>query len=133
MLKQAERRNTYYDILKIDPSATDLEIREAYLALAKIYHPDTNPGNKKIAALRFRLINEAYAAIKNETNRQHYNRLMASNVAAKPRGFHLQADNDNKSSDKPSGLLESLFSFLKSTTKSVEPLTVGSVSQPKER
>ena len=33
--------NTHYALLKIDPSASVKQIRQAYRELSKLYHPDT--------------------------------------------------------------------------------------------
>ncbi|MFM8316391.1 MAG: DnaJ domain-containing protein, partial [Deltaproteobacteria bacterium] len=35
-----------YEVLGIKKSATDAEIRKAFLKLAKKYHPDVNPNDK---------------------------------------------------------------------------------------
>jgi len=40
MLKEFDRPNTYYEILGIMPEANPKEIKNAYLELAKLYHPD---------------------------------------------------------------------------------------------
>lgn len=45
-----------FSILEIPPSSSQKDIREAYLKLAKIYHPDKNPENIE----KFKLIQQAY-------------------------------------------------------------------------
>lgn len=49
---------TYHDILGVEPGATQEEIKRAFRALAKKYHPDVNDAPN--AAAMFRLISEAY-------------------------------------------------------------------------
>lgn len=51
-----------YEVLGVSPSASDDEIKSAYRALAKKYHPDANPGSE-YAAEKMREINAAYDKI----------------------------------------------------------------------
>ena len=53
-----------YKILGVSPGASDEEIKRAYRALAKKYHPDRNPGDAE-AAKKMQQINAAYEQIKN--------------------------------------------------------------------
>lgn len=94
MFIDKKSNGSYYDVLMVDPRASDLEIKQAYQKLYDIYHPEKTSMNKRIAALRFRLINEAYAALRCEAGRARYNRLLLTR-AGKPRGLNLAADNDN--------------------------------------
>ena len=51
-----------YRILGDSPQATDEEIKKAYRALAKKYHPDVNNGSAQAEA-RMKEVNEAYSTI----------------------------------------------------------------------
>ena len=53
-----------YKILGVSPNASDEEIKRAYRALAKKYHPDRNPGDAE-AAKKMQQVNAAYEQIKN--------------------------------------------------------------------
>ena len=53
-----------YKVLGVSPDASDEEIKRAYRALAKKYHPDRNPGDKE-AAKKMQQVNDAYEQIKN--------------------------------------------------------------------
>ena len=68
------QKKSYYDILKIPHDANDREVRDAYLSMARIYHPDNNPDKKNIALSRFKMIKEAYEVLKTEDYRKIYNR-----------------------------------------------------------
>lgn len=53
-----------YKVLGVSPDASDEEIKKAYRALAKKYHPDRNPGDAE-AARKMQQVNDAYEQIKN--------------------------------------------------------------------
>ena len=53
-----------YKVLGVSPNASDEEIKRAYRALAKKYHPDRNPGDEE-AAKKMQQVNAAYEQIKN--------------------------------------------------------------------
>ncbi len=53
-----------YQVLGVSRDASDEEIKRAYRALAKKYHPDRNPGDAE-AARKMQQVNDAYERIKN--------------------------------------------------------------------
>jgi DnaJ-class molecular chaperone len=63
--------NDPYTTLGISRGATDDEINKAYKKLAMQYHPDRNPGDK-ISEEKFKEINAARDAIKNDANIPHH-------------------------------------------------------------
>ena len=63
----------YYQVLGVKRDATDKEIRSAYRKLARQYHPDVNPGDKKAEA-RFKDINSAYEVLKDADKRKKYDK-----------------------------------------------------------
>lgn len=63
----------YYEILEVDKNASQEIIKKAYSTLAKKYHPDLQPEDKKNdAEIKFKLINEAYETLSNEESRKEY-------------------------------------------------------------
>ena len=60
-----------YELLSVNRTATDKEIKRAYLLKAKELHPDRNPGDKKSEEL-FKKVNEAYSILSDKYKRQQY-------------------------------------------------------------
>ncbi|PAB59250.1 DnaJ C-terminal domain-containing protein [Anaeromicrobium sediminis] len=64
----------YYKILGVDKGSSQSDIKSAYRKLAKKYHPDANPDNKK-AEEKFKSINEAYEVLGDEEKRKKYDQF----------------------------------------------------------
>ena len=56
----AEKRD-YYDVLGVDRTATEADIKRAYRGMARKYHPDVNRDDG--AEERFKEVNEAYEVL----------------------------------------------------------------------
>ncbi|MBI4478758.1 MAG: J domain-containing protein [Acidobacteria bacterium] len=67
-------KQDYYQMLGIGRKATQEEIRKVYRRLARKYHPDVNPGDKR-AEERFKKITEAYEVLGDAKKRQMYDRV----------------------------------------------------------
>jgi len=64
----------YYKILGVAKTASQAEIKKAYRALAKKYHPDKNKGDKT-AEEKFKDVSEAYEVLGDEEKRKQYDQL----------------------------------------------------------
>ncbi len=66
-------RLDYYKILGVGKNASDEEIKKSYRKLARQYHPDRNPGDKK-AEERFKEISQAHDVLSDPEKRKAYDR-----------------------------------------------------------
>ena len=67
-------KRDYYEVLGIERTATDQQIKSAYRKLALKYHPDRNPGDAR-AEEAFKEAAEAYAVLADEQKRGLYDRF----------------------------------------------------------
>ena len=66
-------KRDYYDVLGVDKSASDAEIKSAFRKLAKKYHPDLN--KEPDAAEKFKEVQEAYDVLGDEQKRKTYDQF----------------------------------------------------------
>jgi len=77
-----------YTLLGVSRTATEKQVRSAFLKLAKTSHPDVNPGDKK-AEERFKAISSAHDLLSDPARRARFDRgeLDASGQEVPPRGY----------------------------------------------
>lgn len=62
----------YYNVLKVNPTASEDDLKKSYRRLAMKWHPDKNPTSKKEAEAKFKQISEAYDVLSDPHKRQIY-------------------------------------------------------------
>ncbi len=70
----AEQKRDYYEVLGVPKDADDAALKKAYRILAKKYHPDANPGDKKAEAA-FKEASEAYSVLSDPDKRRKYDQF----------------------------------------------------------
>ena len=74
--------NDHYATLGLSPSASLADIKKAFRQLASIHHPDRNTDEN--APQRFRLVQEAYEILSDDTKRQAYDDNRRRNLLDSP-------------------------------------------------
>ncbi|MCO5134446.1 MAG: molecular chaperone DnaJ [Phyllobacteriaceae bacterium] len=64
----------YYELLGVERSADEKELKSAFRKMAMKYHPDRNPDDK-LAETRFKEINEAYEVLRDPQKRAAYDQF----------------------------------------------------------
>ena len=72
----------YYEILELNPSATQEEIRSAYIRLALKHHPDRNPLPNSDEV--FKQIADAYYTLSDPSRKAEYDKARVSSTQYSP-------------------------------------------------
>jgi molecular chaperone DnaJ len=67
-------KRCYYEVLEVERTANDGDVKTAFRKLAMKWHPDRNP-NDKTCETKFKEINEAYEVLKDGDKRAAYDRF----------------------------------------------------------
>lgn len=113
-----QKPQNYYEILGVDRSASNDEIRNAFRKLARETHQDMNPGSKKGDPTyeRWISVSEAYSVLSKPEKRSEYNRT--GNVTEKPNIFYT--NNEGQTEIRPT-ILRDFFRDLFPNYGKVDP------------
>lgn len=109
-------KRCYYQVLCIEKSADENQIRKAYKKLAMKWHPDRNPDNAKEAEEKFKEIGEAYACLSDKDKKLIYDKYGHDGLSAgheRTPGGHFQPGRFSGFSDfnftSARGMFDNLF------------------------
>lgn len=119
----SKSKHEFYEILRVERSANDNEIKKSYRRLAIKLHPDKNPHPR--AGEAFKLINRAFEVLSDEEKRRLYDRLgrdpddrnMSSSSATSyreagvPAGFENAFFNRRRARDPSEDIFDFLFNM----------------------
>lgn len=77
----------YYNVLGVERTASDDDIKKAYRKLAMTFHPDRNNGSSE-AEEKFKEITEAYDVLRDPDKRSMYDRYGEAGLRGGAGGFH---------------------------------------------
>ncbi|HXA93449.1 MAG TPA: molecular chaperone DnaJ [Steroidobacteraceae bacterium] len=77
----ATMKMDYYEVLQVERTASDTELKASYRRLAMQYHPDRNPNNPE-AEEKFKACSEAYQVLSDPDKRAAYDRYGHAGVGA---------------------------------------------------
>ncbi|KAK3077870.1 hypothetical protein LTS18_008927, partial [Coniosporium uncinatum] len=69
---KADAKQNYYQLLEVPPTADTEEIKRAFRKLARIYHPDRNPGKEDEFVPKFQAIQAAHEILGDPDQRAKY-------------------------------------------------------------
>src|ERR671938_527910 len=98
-------KRDYYEVLGVQKTCAEAELKSAFRKLAMKYHPDRNQGDKD-AEIKFKEINEAYQVLSDAQKRAAYDRFghaAFQNGGGGPAGF------DANFTDFMSDIFENFF------------------------
>lgn len=90
-VSEPSRSNNWYEILGLEPNATDAEIGRAFRRLAREFHPDTMVDRSSDSDARFEEIARAYEVLGHPERRADYDRSRA--VSSEGRGRRIPVRN----------------------------------------
>jgi curved DNA-binding protein CbpA len=114
MTSSSDKFTDYYDLLGIDPKADRQDVKQAYLAKIKEWHPDKNPDRAEKAEEKTKALNQAYHILGDPERRKNYDRMLRYTSG---KDFHKYI-NDEAIRDK----IDKAYPALKSALKSVRVL-----------
>ena len=93
----------YYQVLGLDHTASEAEIKKAYRDLALSFHPDKN--SEQNAHAQFQLISEAYTILSNSKTRNNFDqeRVLSSSTSKSTTTNPISPPNKKTTDETPEG------------------------------
>jgi tetratricopeptide (TPR) repeat protein len=110
-LFQLAEKTDYYQILKVERSVKTAEIKQAYYALVKRFHPDrfhqtSDSALRSRIEIAFGKITQAYETLKDDKLRASYDLRMQSNLQTNASVIQTQQPNSNTQTSSDASLIK---------------------------
>ncbi len=112
----------YYKTLDVNPTATQGQIRQAYLRLVKLFHPDTNTevaNHESIIS-----INEAYEVLGDPQRRKSYDRQLNQNYHQNYQRYRNVSQDYQKHNKRRQNVDEHLQKWINNVYKPVNKIII---------
>lgn len=103
-------KRDYYKILGVSPISTEEEVKRAYRAASKKYHPDLNPDLKLFSEEKMRELVEAYEVLSDFERRKEYEHQLHLQIRKSRRSASMVKAPKLSKFKKEQSLLERVFS-----------------------
>jgi DnaJ-domain-containing protein 1 len=84
------KSKNYFEVLGVTFETSEADIRAAYKALARKYHPDKYQGDKAFATEALQYINTAYEVLSDDSKRKEHEHSLNPNIPNSNSGIHFQ-------------------------------------------
>ena len=115
----------YYEVLGVERTASQEDIKKAYRSLAQKYHPDRSTGNEDM----FKRVNDAHEILGNKEKKEAYDFYVSSSGASFESGFSSESFSESESKAPETVSLKETYEARVNVSVENSPYEVLEISQ----
>ena len=101
LVNKKHKTQSNYEILGINPNASQKQIKSAYFSLSKTCHPDVNQSSE--AEVQFREITDAYEVLTNKESKREYDSKIGNHFTQQKNIKNADINQENLNNYRPFG------------------------------